>query len=63
MEYSEIDIRLNKLEPYAEILIAKLDEINFESYSEDEYGVKGYVQTQKLDLDALVEFDQIKVEH
>ena len=63
MEYSEIDIRLNKLEPYAEILIAKLDEINFESYSEDEYGVKGYVQTQKLDLDALEEIISTVAEH
>jgi len=63
MEYSEIDIRLNKLEPYAEILIAKLDEINFESYSECEYGVKGYVQTHKLDLDALKEIISTVAEH
>ena len=59
MEYSEVDIRLNKLEPYTEILIAKLDEINFESYSEAENGIKAYVQTQKLDLDALFKEDPI----
>ncbi len=62
MEYSEVDIRLNKLEPYTDILIAKLDEINFESYSEDENGIKAYVQTQKLDLDALKEIISIVAE-
>ena len=53
MEYTEVDIRLKELDPFAGILVAKLDEISFESYSEDNSGIKAYVPTQLLDKDAL----------
>lgn len=55
MEYTEVDIRLKELDPFAGILVAKLDEISFESYSEDNSGIKAYVPTQLLDKDALKE--------
>ena len=55
MEYTEIDIRLNPVVPFADILVARLNEIEFESYSEDETGVKAYVQTHLLDENAVKE--------
>ena len=55
MEYTEIDIRLNPVVPFADILVARLNEIEFESYSEDETGVKAYVQTHLLDEIAVKE--------
>jgi len=53
MEYTEVDIRLKEVNPYSDILVARLNEIEFESYSEYECGLKGYVKTQLLDQDAL----------
>ena len=55
MEYTEIDIRLNPVLPFADILVARLNEIEFESYCEDENGVKAYVQTHLLDEIAVKE--------
>ena len=43
MEYTEVDIRLKEVNPFADILVAKLNEIEFESFVEDENGVKAYV--------------------
>lgn len=53
MQYTEIDIRLNPVAPFADILVARLNEIEFESYNEDETGVKAYVQTHLLDESAV----------
>ena len=55
MEYTEIDIRLNPVVHFADILVARLNEIEFESYLEDETGVKAYVQTHLLDEIAVKE--------
>ena len=55
MEYTELDIRLKEVNYFADILVAKLNEIEFESYAEDENGVKAYVQTQLLNKDAVKE--------
>ena len=55
MEYTEIDIRLNPVVPFADILVARLNEIDFESYIEDENGVKAYVQTHLLDENTVKE--------
>ena len=55
MEYTEIDIRLNPVIPFADILVARLNEIEFESYCEDETGIKAYVQTHLLDESAVKE--------
>lgn len=49
MEYIEVDIRLKEVNPYSEILIARLNEIEFESFYEYDYGLKGYVQNPLLD--------------
>ena len=55
MEYTEIDIRLNTVVPFADILVARLNEIEFEFYCEDETGVKAYVQTHLLNENAVKE--------
>jgi len=55
MEYTEVDIKLNPVAPFADILVAMLNEIEFESYCEDETGVKAYVQTHLLDESAVKE--------
>ena len=55
MEYTEVDIRLKEVSPYADILAARFNEIEFESYAEDEGGVKAYVQTHLLDENAVKE--------
>ena len=55
MAYTEFDIRLNEVNPYADILVARLNEIEFESYSEVEGGIRAYVQTKLLDTDAAKE--------
>ena len=55
MEYTEVDIRLTQVDPFADILVARLNEIEFESYTEDEDGVKAYVQTHLLDENAVKE--------
>jgi ribosomal protein L11 methyltransferase len=55
MEYTEVDIKLNPVAPFADILVARLNEIEFESYTEDETGVKAYVQTHLLNENAVNE--------
>ena len=55
MEYTELDIRIKEVNPFSDILVAKLNEIEFESFIEDENGVKAYVQTQLLNKDAVTD--------
>jgi ribosomal protein L11 methyltransferase len=55
MEYTEVDIKLNPVVPFADILVAKLNEIEFESYNEYENGVKAYVQTHLFNETAVKE--------
>ena len=55
MEYTEVDIKVNPVVPFADILVARLNEIEFESYNEDENGVKAYVQTHLLNETAVKE--------
>ena len=55
MEYTEVDIKVNPVAPFSDILVARLNEIEFESYTEDETGLKAYVQTHLLDESAVKE--------
>ena len=55
MEYTEVDITFKELEPYADILVAKLNEIDFESYAENVNGIKAYVKTKLLNKNAVKE--------
>lgn len=55
MEYTEVDIRLHEVNPFSDILVAKLNEVEFESYIEDANGVKAYVQTSLFNEDIVKE--------
>lgn len=44
MNYIQVDIRLNKKEPYSDIITAKLNEIGFESFQETDCGLQAYIQ-------------------
>ena len=48
MQYTEIDIKLDEVVPFSEIIIAKLDLLNFETFHEYDNGIKCYI---KSDLD------------
>lgn len=43
MKYVEYNICLDPVSPWDEILIAKLSQIEFESFSEDDAGIKAYI--------------------
>ena len=49
MKYTEVDIKLEKIIPFSEILIAKLNEIGYDSYEENNLGVKAYIKTKIFD--------------
>jgi ribosomal protein L11 methyltransferase len=53
MDYTQVDIRLDEVNPFADILVAMLNEIEFESYETYENGLKAYVQTQLLNINDL----------
>ena len=48
--YLEVDINISQIDPFSEILIARLNEINFESYLENKRGVKAYIKKELFDL-------------
>ena len=49
MQYTEVDIRLEKIVPFSEIIIAKLDILKFDTFQEHDNGLKCYIQTNLLD--------------
>jgi len=49
MQYTELDIKLDQIVPFSEIIIAKLDQINFETFHEYDHGVKCYINSKELD--------------
>ncbi len=53
MDYLELDIKLTPRNPYAEILVAQLSEIGFESFLETKEGVKAYVAAEVADREAI----------
>jgi len=55
MEYIEIDIRLKLVNPYAEIFIARLNEIKYESFSTDAGGLKAYIRFDLFNKEKLTE--------
>ena len=50
MKYQEVDILISNQSPFREIIVAKLNEVGFESFSEDEHNLKAYIQEDKLVL-------------
>lgn len=53
MNYIEIDISLSEKSPFTDIITAKLNEIEFESYQETEYGLQAYIQQKLFNEDLL----------
>lgn len=53
MEYIELDIILHQCEKYVDILFAKLHDIQFESCSQDEHGIKAYIPAKLFDQEAV----------
>ena len=49
MQYTEVDITLEKTVPFSEIIIAKLDVLKFDTFQEHDNGLKCYIQTNLLD--------------
>ena len=61
MEYIEVDIELEKSEVFSDIVVARLNEIEFETYLEKNNGVKCYIQSKLFDKMKLdIELDKIK---
>ena len=53
MNYIEVDIFLSKKKPFTDIITAKLNEIEFESYQQTEYGLQAYIQERLFNKDLL----------
>ena len=46
MQYTEIDIKLDEVVPFSEIIIAKLDLLNFDTFHEYDSGIKCYIKSR-----------------
>ena len=61
MEYIEVDIKIEKSEVFSDIVVARLNEIEFETFLENNNGVKCYIQAKLFDKMKLdIELDKIK---
>ena len=55
MEYTEVDIKIREVDPFTEIIIAKLNLIDYETFYENDNGVKCYIQSQNFNKEKLLE--------
>ena len=61
MEYIEVDIKIEKSEFFSDIVVARLNEIEFETFLENDNGVRCYIQATLFDKKKLdIELDKIK---
>ena len=61
MEYIEVDIKIEKSEVFSDIVVARLNEIEFETFLENNNGVRCYIQATLFDRKKLdIELDKIK---
>lgn len=61
MEYIEVDIKIEKSEVFSDIVVARLNEIEFETFLENDNGVRCYIQATLFDKKKLdIELDKIK---
>ena len=56
MNYIEISFTVEEKEIFSDIIIAQLNEIEFESYLKTDTGLKAYIQEKKYKYDVLVLF-------
>ena len=55
MQYTEVDIKIREVDPFTEIIIAKLNLIDYETFYENENGVKCYIKSQNFNKEKLLE--------
>jgi len=55
MPYIEVDFTIQPIEPTTEILVAELSEIGFESFVEEDHGLKAYIQSNQFNESHLTE--------
>ncbi len=61
MEYIEVDIEIEKSEVFSDIVVARLNEIEFETFLENDNGVRCYIQAKLFDKKKLdIELYKIK---
>ncbi len=53
MNYIQVDIKLSEKKPYSDIIAAKLNEIEFESYQETDSGLQAYIQKTHFNKELL----------
>ena len=54
MQYTEVDIKIREVDPFTEIIIAKLNLIDYETFYENDNGVKCYIQSQNFNKEKLL---------
>lgn len=72
MDYIELTCTVQPVDPYAEIVMARLSELGYEMFEESETGVKAYITEQHFtddyksvmdDLDVEVQYEVKKIPH
>lgn len=53
MDYIEVDIKLNPVSPFSEIIICELGDIGFESFVENDSGLKAYIPVSEFNKENL----------
>jgi len=53
MSYIELNFNISPLQPAAEILVAELSDLGFESFVEEEQGLKAYIKDQDFNEESL----------
>ena len=55
MNYTELNLQLNPLELFGEMLTYQLGEVGFEMFEDTPQGFKAYIQTANFNNDAVLE--------
>ena len=68
MDYIELEIELDPIQPYGDILVAQLNEINFETFTFDKNLLKCYVQLDSFNKDQCLDIissvsSQVKLQY
>ena len=68
MDYIELEIELDPIQPYGDILVAQLNEINFETFTFDKNFLKCYVQLDSFNKDQCLDIissvsSQVKLQY
>ena len=70
MDYLELNVKLDPIQPFGEILIAQLVEFGFDSFVDTDEGVQAYGPVDQVDMDVVIretligeERDDVKMEY